>query len=250
MAEPIDAVLRSALAGLSSIVFDDRNVSVTLGQVAVVARDTIPGVEAVSVTLVDHGVAHTAAATDDLARQLDERQYELGYGPCLDASLRGRLTIIADTDTGNDTDARWPGYLAMAREQGVGSQIGVPLRLSSTALGDERVLGALNGYATQPGALAHVADVAEVFARYAAACVHRAQRTVAGADVARDLRAALTTNAVVEQARGITMALHGGSPEAAAQRLEQEARRRGISVIEVAEELVDSHGNRDQPPVG
>lgn len=245
MAEPLDAVLRSALAGLSSVVFDDHDVSVTLGRVAAVARDTIPGVGSVSVMVVDHGVARTAAATDDLALRLDERQYELGSGPGLDASLQGDLAVIADTGT----ETRWPGYVAIARELGVGSQIGVPLRASSAFAG-ERVLGALNGYATQPGALVHAADVAEVFARYAAVCLQHAQRTVAGADVARDLRAALTVNAVLEQATGITMALHGGSPEAATERLQLEARRRGIGVNEVAQEIVDSRGDRGQPPVG
>ncbi len=241
MAEPTDSVLRSALAELDSIVLHAHDISVTLGEVAAVAADTIPGVEAVSITLADRGVLRTAASTGALARHLDERQYELGHGPCLESIQRGHVTLMPDAGA----EPRWPAYLSLARERGLGSQLCVPLRLSSSALTDERARGALNGYSTRPGALSRAVEVAEVFARYAAVCLHSAQRPQARADVTRDLLAALSTTAVVAQAKGILMAVYGGSPEQASERLEQEAARRRAGIHQVAQQIVDTRGNPD-----
>ena len=74
-------------AELSAIVLGERPLGSILGTLADLARRAIPGAGEVSVTLIEpSGKAHSVAFTGDLAVELDERQYEKGYGPCMDAA--------------------------------------------------------------------------------------------------------------------------------------------------------------------
>jgi hypothetical protein len=67
-----------------------------LDDVVALARRRVPGTDDVSVTLVRNEVASTVAATGQLAVDLDEIQYEQGYGPCLDAGRNDVLQHIRD----------------------------------------------------------------------------------------------------------------------------------------------------------
>jgi hypothetical protein len=62
----------------------------TLRRVAELAR-TLGDVEDVSLTVIDSGRPRSVVFTGQLAVDLDERQYELGFGPCLDATKTVRL---------------------------------------------------------------------------------------------------------------------------------------------------------------
>ena len=85
----------------------------------------------------------TLAATTELARQVDELEYDSGEGPCLDAIDDDDITAVADLER----DPRWPKFSARAIEETpIRSMFGVRVFLG----GDDR--GALNFYAPQPGA--------------------------------------------------------------------------------------------------
>jgi hypothetical protein len=79
-----------AFAELSKIVLGEP-LDGTLRQVAVLAKQTIPGAQDVSVTLMENDKPRTVVFTGPLAVQLDERQYETGFGLCLDAAVSGQL---------------------------------------------------------------------------------------------------------------------------------------------------------------
>ena len=72
-----------AFAELSKIVLGAEPLNVTLERIAVLARATMPEVDEVSMTLLEDGKAKTAVFTGLLAIQLDERQYDTGFGPAL-----------------------------------------------------------------------------------------------------------------------------------------------------------------------
>src|SRR5215213_11240302 len=72
----------------------------TLGRIATLACQTIGDITEVSVTMVDGDKATTVVFTGQLAADLDERQYENGFGPCLDAAITGQ-TIVVDLDADN-----------------------------------------------------------------------------------------------------------------------------------------------------
>src|SRR5690242_1759612 len=82
--DPIEAFTR-----LGRIRLSDTDLNGVLDTVAELAKRTIPGATEVSVTLVRKGRAETAAFTGELALRMDESQYELGAGPCLDAAAAG-----------------------------------------------------------------------------------------------------------------------------------------------------------------
>jgi hypothetical protein len=89
----------AAFAELSKIMLGDGSMNETLARIAALARETVPDTDEVSVTLVDHDKAKTVVFTGQLAMHLDERQYENGRGPCLDAALTGETVIVESSRT-------------------------------------------------------------------------------------------------------------------------------------------------------
>jgi GAF domain-containing protein len=108
------------------------------------AAEAVPHTIAAGLTLVRGSKRPaTLAATAELARQVDELEYDTGEGPCLDAIDDDDITAVADLAR----DPRWPKFTAAALAQTpIRSMFGVRVFLG----GDDR--GALNFYAPEPGA--------------------------------------------------------------------------------------------------
>ena len=87
---------RAAFAELSKIMLGAQPLSETLSRIAELAKQTVRGAAEVSVTLMQDGTVSSVSFTGPLAAQLDERQYEAGFGPCMDAALSG-ATIPSTT---------------------------------------------------------------------------------------------------------------------------------------------------------
>ncbi len=83
------------------------------------------------------------AASGQLAVDVDERQYEAGYGPCLDAVRLGEKVVV--TDLAQET--RWPAYVPRALEAGVAASVSIPLPI------EDRHIGAMNVYTRQTNIL-------------------------------------------------------------------------------------------------
>jgi GAF domain-containing protein len=218
-----------ALAELATISYSDLNLEQVLHRVAELARQTLSGAGEVSITLVPERGPYTAAFTGDLALHLDEWQYRLHGGPCLQAAADKTVIVIADTAT----ESRWPEWVARARAAGAGSVLSVGLPI------DDTVRGALNSYGRRPLAFEDgTAALAQDFARYvgvALANAHLYYRTDA---TARGLSTAMESRAVIEQAKGIVMAdRHCTADEAFAvlTRISQETNRK---LRDVAADLV------------
>lgn len=106
----------------------------------------LPGVSGVGIVLMsDDGPAGTIAVTDSSAATLEDLQFTLGEGPCVDASRTGRLVLQPDlVATG---PMRWPGFAAGALEVGVRAVFAFPLRMGGIRL------GVLDLYRDRAGAL-------------------------------------------------------------------------------------------------
>jgi hypothetical protein len=74
-------------AALSEIVFADQPLATVLEKAANLAKQVLPESPEVLVTLIAGNRPRTAAFTGSLAVQLDDRQYDDGFGPCLDAAV-------------------------------------------------------------------------------------------------------------------------------------------------------------------
>jgi len=135
----------------------------TLRRVAELAKRTLGEVEDVSLTVIDRGQPRSVVFTGPLAVDLDERQYELGFGPCLDAAKTGQ-TLVVDT---TDADSPYREFGRIAARAGVRHVVSVGMPLA------ERSIGGMNIYRTAEGLFSRaLLKRAEVFASYAAVAVN------------------------------------------------------------------------------
>lgn len=112
-----------------------------MARVAELARLAIPGATEASVTLLKDQYACTAAGSGARALAFDERQYEAGQGPCLEAAWANIVIRIDETAT----EQRWTDYMQMLFNHGVRSVLSVPMARKAIPV------GALNIYSNIPG---------------------------------------------------------------------------------------------------
>jgi GAF domain len=84
-------------------------------------------------------------STNAVSALVEELQYTLGEGPCVDAYQQDRVVI--ESDLANPRPPRWPAFSPQALEAGVRAVFGFPLGFGAIRL------GALNLYKDQPGSL-------------------------------------------------------------------------------------------------
>jgi transcriptional regulator with GAF, ATPase, and Fis domain len=112
----------------------------------IVASASVDGAGVALVT--EKGYRATVCATDGTAARLEELQFLLGEGPCVDATNHRAPVMISDlTDHAEGVQDRWPGFLREAAEAGVRALFALPLRLGAVSL------GAIDLYRGDPGPL-------------------------------------------------------------------------------------------------
>ena len=227
-----DARDAQALVDLAAIVLGDRSRDAVLDRATRIAKRAIRGADDVSVTMYSEDAPVTVASSGALAQAVDERQYEVGAGPCLDASRTGQVVLVDDLET----ETRWPEYAPRALEAGVRSSLSIPL------LVDTKPIGALNAYSRAPSGFAEdgVRQLAEDLAAYAGIVLNNAELYFTAAARADQLEEAMRSRAVIEQAKGILMAARRcGADEAfdVLVRLSQQSHRklRDVAAALVAE---------------
>jgi len=242
MAQEPMAPLR-AFAELGRIKFSETTLVGVFERVTELAQRSLPGADEVSITLVRQRRPGTPAATSELARRLDEAQYERLSGPCLQAATEEDTVTVVDTGA----ETRWPEWAVVASSAGIGSSlsVGLPIR--------EAVQGALNVYSRSSGAFPdHVISLAQAFAGYAAVALANADLYDTTATLADQLRQAMEHRAVIEQAKGIIMSERRCSPEEAFALLTKASQDSNRKLREVASALVSrtagSHSGRSGGP--
>jgi GAF domain-containing protein len=220
---------QDAFAELAKITLADHSLARVMEKVATLAKRTIPGASEVSVTLLNRGKASTVAFTGQLAIDLDERQYDKGYGPCLDCIDGGEPVRIDSMST----EQRWADWTSEASKHGAGSSMSIPVPVQ------REVAAALNIYGTKEQAFDDdAAELALTFAAYAGVALANMHLYEAQGQVAEQLQAAMQSRAVIEQAKGILMGERRCNADEAFNilvRLSQDTNRK---LREVAEALV------------
>ncbi len=99
-------------------------------------------------------------ATDRRAAELDELQFMLGEGPCVDAFTAGSPVLVPDLGPAG-WQARWPGFTVAGVNAGACAVFAFPLALGAIRVG---VLGLYRSApgSLSPGALADVLVCADV----------------------------------------------------------------------------------------
>jgi GAF domain len=81
----------------------------------------------------DGASAGTFGSSGALSRRLDEFQFTLGEGPCLDAARQGQPVLVADlTRSGED---RWPAFAQAMVETGVRAVFALPVTVAGSRVG-------------------------------------------------------------------------------------------------------------------
>lgn len=149
------------------------------------------------VMLMSGEIARGSLCTsDEVSRLVEELQYTLGEGPCIDAYQQDK--VVAEPDLADPVTRRWPAFAPAALAAGVRAVFGFPLRVGTVHL------GALNLYRDVPGPLtgdqhADALVVADVAARW----VLEAQAGAPLDTVAEELEAGADFHFAVHNAAGI-----------------------------------------------
>jgi hypothetical protein len=83
--------------------------------------------------MTDEGPAGIIAATDGAAVELEQLQFTLGEGPCVDASQTGRPVL--QPDLARTAPLRWPAFAGGALDAGIRAVFAFPLRVGAIRIG-------------------------------------------------------------------------------------------------------------------
>ncbi len=104
---------------------------------------------AVAVLAIAQGARELVYATDALAQQIDELQFTLGEGPCLDAVRDDEPLLCAHIDD-EEFELRWPAFTAEVADVGVAALFAYPVP------GPQRPMGVLELYRRTAGELGEI----------------------------------------------------------------------------------------------
>jgi hypothetical protein len=196
------------------------------------ACPAIVGVNGAGVMLMSGDIPRgSLCSTDEVSQLIEELQYTLGEGPCVDAYQQDK--VVAEPDLAGPVTRRWPAFTPPAVQAGVRAVFGFPLRAGTVRL------GALNLYRDWPGPLtgdqhADALVVADVAARW----VLEAQAGAPPDTVAEELEAGADFHFAVHNAAGMVSAQEGISVTEALIRLRAYAFSSDRLLADVAEDVI------------
>jgi hypothetical protein len=186
----------------------------------------------------------SVCTTDDVSAVIEDLQYSLGEGPCVDA-YNGDHPVL-EPDLAHPTEPRWAAFTAPALDAGARAVFGFPLRVGAVRL------GALNLYCDRSGPLSEDQHAdALVMADVAAQAVLAMQAGAPPGELAAELEAGADFRYVVHQASGMVSAQLDVSVGVALIRLRAYAFANDRPLNQVAEDVVarelrfDAHEDRD-----
>jgi GAF domain-containing protein len=223
--------------GVQDLLLDGPDLVVFLSGLAVLSASVVPGTSC-GVTVRRDARSTIAASSDAFAGNLDRIQRRVGGSPCLETLRTGESVVVADLAE----DDRWADYRSRALAAGLRSSVSVPL----VVRGD--VLGALDFFSRAPHDFSEPdTRRAEAFTGYAAAAVALLLRHTRQVALAEQMRTALTSRAMIDQALGIMMVRERVTSTEALAVLREESQNSNRKLSEVAAGLIEAVTGR--PPV-
>lgn len=223
-------VLRDALALEEPL--DD--VLLRLAETAAIA--TVDA-DAVTVTVTMSGQPRTAAATNTSLVEVDEEQYRADRGPCLE-SARTLKSIRAVVGEHSDL---WPEFERAAAAHDIRTYLSVPVVLPASERAETEHVGTLNIYSRSASAFDPFDEgLMRLFTTAASAAITNAHRWQRSRDHIEQLEQAMVTRAVIEQAKGVLMAVHSCTADEAFSMLVKQSQKENVKLRDVAKNLLDS----------
>ena len=142
MSDPAEriAVVRALIAGEKSV---GEGVAGMLDRLCRAAVRALPAAGAGVSVMTQGGIREVAAVSDAASQALEELQFSLGEGPCVDAFSSRRPVL--EPDLGAGAGGRWPGYTPAACALGVRAVFAFPLAIGAARLGVMDVYGRTPG---------------------------------------------------------------------------------------------------------
>lgn len=184
-----------------------------------------------NVTVVRRKKPVAVAGSTPQSQVMDHLQYAFGDGPCLEA-MRTRTTVHVPNVS---TEHRWPAYIQAVAAKGIGSILGIPLRLEGESA------GALNIYASRAhGFTGEDIARAELFGVQSSKTLTLELRVAQLQDAKEDLAAAMKSRTTIDVAVGAIMAQNRCSQAAAMAILRNASSTRNIKLRDVAAGVIES----------
>jgi GAF domain-containing protein len=219
----VPADFNRLLAAAAREMAEDGSSGDTLESAVRLACELVEGCDVAGISIVHKDKIETPYATDEVLRLIDEEQFALNQGPCLDA-LRDLETV---TSTDLATDPRWPVWgPKMADQAGVRSVLCVRLFTSGDSL------GALNVYSRTPHGFTSL-DI-----DHAVALAAQVALAFQGSEKQRNFDAGLVNRTMIGQAVGMVMERYSLDAGTAFQVLARLSSQLNIKLVEIARELV------------
>ena len=234
---PADRVTR-ILARLSSTASDD---GTGTGRLCTVAAE-VTDMSGAGIMLMVGNEPHTSiCTTGGVSELIEELQYTLGEGPCVDAYRFGRPVL--EPDLGAPGLARWPAFTQSAVAGGARAVFGFPMSVGSVRL------GALNLFRDRPGPLTVEQHTdAAILASVAARAVITMQTGAAPGTLGVELEAGSNLRLVVHQATGMVAEQLGITVTEALIRLRAHAFTTDRSLTDLADDVVTGRFRFGHPP--
>lgn len=189
----------------------------------------VAGAQAAAVTVKSAGQATCVASTDALSESVGALEIQLGEGPSIDSLRSGRRHLSRSLVT----ERRWPEFVNRALYCGVASVMAEPLPAHGTTF------GALTLFSTHENAFDQRSfDQAASLGSRGAVVIANSNLYWQATELADQLKEALESRAVIDQAKGVLIAREGISPEEAFSLLLKASQSGNVKVRDIALRLV------------
>jgi GAF domain-containing protein len=178
-----------------------------------------------------NGDLELAASTSESSRLVEVMQLSAEAGPCIESFVSGQAVSVPDVAL---SPVRWAEFSRTALEQGFHSVYSLPMRLR------DNTIGALNLMRAESGAMSTQDLIAaQAFADVATIGILQHRALIDSDRLNNQLQVALDSRVVIEQAKGVVAHTNDLSMDDAFTLIRGYARSHGLSLKDVASQLVN-----------
>ncbi len=204
-----------------------------LDEVARNAHRRLGEVSGVAVTMASaDGRPTTVGASTELARRVDQVQFEIGFGPCLRALRGDGGAYVPDLSV-----EQWGDYGRAAAALGIRSCVSIPIERAGEVLAVSKV------YAAEVDGLSpEQRELAVAYAREIAGSIGLARSLAAQAHELDDRTMAMNTRRTIDLAIGVVMERTQCSADLAYATLKLQSQHTNTPVRDVAQAVISAFG--------
>jgi transcriptional regulator with GAF, ATPase, and Fis domain len=220
----------TVFAALAEIIYQGCDPAEVYAAISIAATLVVSGCHHASVLVRRDGKYVTVAASDQIARRVDDYERTTGDGPCVDAIEEETPQIDPDITR----NCQWPQLAALLIED-------TPVRgvMGFRLLVNQRKSGALNLFSDTANAFTkESAGQAIVLAAFASVAIN----AIAHGEDAATMRRGLVSNREIGKALGMLMMLHGYSEDEAFTMLRRHSQHLNIKLADVARHVIEQRG--------